>query len=266
MRRMRAARQCCVSSNTTITSAISSLTNLPVSCTELVTMTSLQRSECGSASRLPAGRRNTEPHSRAPCRGLSSPTCDGRALDVGEAVPTCRSQRNPTGQCCAAACRQYFMIDFRLSKVLNILEANNCLEYRSSKSQAQTRNVGVVRGGWRVSGDFLARTGAVTLWSVWRIDELTERTDFLRSFRTLLPSSRFALSRLRPEASKIREASSTSALRKHPSTALQYCGSAATRATSRVPLRIESVILPQFYLRRRQAPHVHSTSARRTPP
>lgn len=32
--------------------------------------------------------------------------------------------------------------------------------------------------------------------------ELTERTDFLRSFRTLLPSSRFALSRLCPKVSR----------------------------------------------------------------
>jgi hypothetical protein len=36
---------------------------------------------------------------------------------------------------------------------------------------------------------------------VWRSYELIERTDFLRSFTAFLPNSRFALSRLCPEAS-----------------------------------------------------------------
>jgi hypothetical protein len=67
---------------------------------------------------------------------------------------------------------------------------------------------------WLVSG----RTshGLAPVWRVWRIDELTERTDFLRSFRSLLPSSRFALSRLCPEVLKVGEVSSTSILQARP--------------------------------------------------
>ena len=54
---------------------------------------------------------------------------------------------------------------------------------------------------WLVSS---ARTADRPLWSlrVWRSYELIERTDFLRSFTAFLPNSRFALSRLCPEASR----------------------------------------------------------------
>lgn len=86
---------------------------------------------------------------------------------------------------------------------------------------------------WLVSG----RTshGLAAVWRVWRIDELTERTDFLRSFRSLSPRSIVALSRRCPVPSVVREASSTSAIQISPSAATYSI------ATTRVPLRNELV-------------------------
>lgn len=124
--------------------------------------------------------------------GVPSSRSWGRA-DVPETART-------AGQTNASACKQ-----MSISISLRATKENN--KHSKAQIHEQIAIAGVKRGPqpwWLVS------TSAG--WSVWRIDELTERTDFWRNFISLLPSSRYAISRLCPEASRFREDSSTSVI------------------------------------------------------
>ncbi|KAF1929649.1 uncharacterized protein M421DRAFT_125946 [Didymella exigua CBS 183.55] len=84
----------------------------------------------------------------------------------------------------AAACRQHYC---------------KCKDPKSSEHLQSKQSLGATLG--QIAGADQKR-GLTPRWLV----------NFLGSFRSILPSSRFALSRLCPEAYKIQEPSSTSVL------------------------------------------------------